>query len=281
MTTSLPIIASKPFSDYLYVALLSCARYLNVLMQKSQDKNASSILCYHSISNDGWRYATTISDFTSQIDYLSRKRKIVSLAEVIKSKNITNQISLTFDDGYEDFLINALPILNKYNVKGTLFILGTPETANRKALDNQKTFLSLTDIKIIKKLGWEIGFHTNTHTSLTNLTTEQLKKEIIEGKKNLEKKLGFKLRYFAYPMGEYSQKVINVVNEAGFEAAFSTNGGSVSTNNAQDMHIIDRVCLEGNLTFDQFKTLLTPTGLAFNKIFMNIIKIKAALSNIL
>ena len=270
----------KPLSKYLFDVLLVLAQIFNQLFSLKQN-SGSSVLCYHSISNDGWGFSTSIEDFYQQIKYLSKNKKIVTIDEIINKKRGENEISVTFDDGYKDFFTNALPILKRHNIRGTLFVLGTPHEANRNALGNNKILLSTADIKSIKKAGWEIGFHTNTHTSLTSLTTEQLKKEIIDGKKNLEKKLGFKLRYFAYPMGEYSPEVVEIVKQAGFEAAFSTNGGEVSINNASDMHIIDRVCLEGNLTLNQFKTLITPLGLLFNKSFINLLKVKVALTNVL
>lgn len=269
----------KLIGEIFYEFLLNILSKIRVLFQIKSIKQPL-ILCYHSISNDGWRYSTSASDFESQLHYLSKTKKIVSLEKVLKS-NIDGQIALTFDDGYKDFLTNALPILKKYNIKGTLFVLGTPDNANRKALDNNKNFLSIADIKIIKNLGWEIGFHTNTHTSLNKLTGKELEKEIIEGKKNLEKQLGFNLRYFAYPMGEYSNEVVQTVKKAGFDAAFSTNGGAVSIKNTSDMHIIDRVCLEGNLALEQFIALLTPLGLLFNKTFINTLKIKVAINKAL
>lgn len=268
-------ITKKSFGEYLYTWFLSAAKLLNtILFQKDKKNKLSYILCYHSISNDEWRFSTDLENFSAQMQYLSKTKKIVSLNYLLKNLTNSNQISLTFDDGYKDFLTNALPILNKYKITGTLFVLGTPEKANRKALDNNKQMLTINEIKQLKNQGWEIGFHTNTHTSLTSLTTEELKKEIIDGKKNLEKKLGFSLRYFAYPMGEYSDKVIQIVKEAGFEAGFSTNGGNVSLKNTSDIHIVDRICLEGKLNLKQFTSLLTPMGLLFNKIFFNMLKAK-------
>jgi peptidoglycan/xylan/chitin deacetylase (PgdA/CDA1 family) len=139
--------------------------------------------------------------------------------------------------------------------------------------------LTIEQIKKIKNdEGWEIGFHTNTHTNLNKLNDAKLKKEIIEGKRNLEKKLGFKIRYFAYPMGEYSDKVINIVKKAGFEAAFTTDGGAFSLKNEKDRFTIDRVCLEGRLSFNQFKALLSSVGLYLTNAFVRAIKIKSKLN---
>lgn len=231
------------------------------------------ILCYHSISADGWRFATTPEEFKKQMRFIS-KRTPISLSEVF-NKGVKNGIVVTFDDGYEDFLINALPILKKYNIPATMFVLGNPEKANHSELQNTKKMLSTSQIKSLHKQGVEIGFHTATHSDMRKMSDAELEYEIKTSKENLEKKLGFKLRYFAYPRGIYDKRIITTVKEAGFEKAFTVNGGTVWKNS--DDFLINRISIEGTVTFNQFIAMISPLGILFETFYMGVLKLKEAI----
>ncbi len=257
-------------SERIYGFALNLIDLINGLL-RINNLSWGIILCYHSISNDSWRYSTQIKNFETQLKYLKKNHRIVSLDDLLKKSRLNNNISLTFDDGYKDFINNALPLLNKYGVKGTLFVLGEPVNANREELDNNKELMSFDEIKKIKKMGWEVGFHTDTHADLTKLTESQLTREVIKGKQKLEQKLGFRLRFFAYPKGEYDKKVLQVVKKAGFEAAFTTSGG---TADVKDVFSVDRICMERTVDFDQFKALISMLGTHFNKLYVSSVQLK-------
>ncbi|MGL5058070.1 MAG: polysaccharide deacetylase family protein, partial [Fusobacteriaceae bacterium] len=72
----------------------------------------------------------------------------------------------------------------------------------------------------------EIGGHTYTHPSLPKLSLQDKKIEIIKSKAATEKKYGIKLISFAYPYGHLDKESIEVVKEAGYEFAVSTDTGT-------------------------------------------------------
>ena len=171
---------------------------------KKTGSNYSTILCYHSVADSGWRFSTKITDFHEQLEYINKNFSIVPLEDILSGRQSGPGIALTFDDGYADIYKNVLPVLKKYGIKATVFVLGERNNPNRKELDNKLPLLTLNQIKELHSLGWEIGYHTNTHSHLAKLSDSELQREIISSKKNLEKTLGFKIRYFAYPKGIYS-----------------------------------------------------------------------------
>ena len=77
---------------------------------------------YHSISDDESNLSVSVNNFERQIHYLYtsgfRTVQFNSINEKIKKPLI-----ITFDDGYKDNLINALPILKKYNFTSICFVV--------------------------------------------------------------------------------------------------------------------------------------------------------------
>lgn len=265
----------KTLYEYINIAVLnSIGHIINVFPALRKDNN-SYILCYHSVSDSGWRFSTGINEFEEQIAYLSEHYTIRSLSEILEGKQ---GVCITFDDGYEDLYTNALPILKKYRVNATVFIIGDTQNADRGYLQNELPLLKLNQIHGLKANDWELGFHSQTHKNLVEMSAEELVKEIAIGKTETEKKLGEPLDYFAYPLGLFNKKVVNITKEAGFKAAFSVNGGKVHLTNKFE---IDRVPVEGYLTIHQFAAIMSPLGLFIGKQFMKILQLKESIISLL
>ena len=237
--------------------------------------NKAVVLCYHSISNEKWRFSVTSKVFADHINLLKKNFEIIPLASLGK-KMLSNkklQVALTFDDGYEDNLQNAAPILKKYELPATIFVIGELLHANRFELDNTLSLLSAKQVNQLHgKYGWNIGFHTKSHANLANLTDTELEKEILLGKKKKEKKLAISLHAFAYPKGYFNTKISGLVKRAGFHTAF-TVAGTVA--NFRTPFQISRLNIEGKLSATQLETLLTPTGIVFHYVLTQLIQLKA------
>jgi len=132
------------------------------------------------------------------------------------------KIVLTFDDGYKDFYTNALPLLKKYNVKATIYII-----SNYIGKDDYLTAFELQEIVKTKLI--EIGAHTLDHKSLKSIKEDEIKKQILESKKNLEKEFGLPIETFAYPYGDYNQKVMQIAKDSEFIAAVAIDRVSALT----------------------------------------------------
>lgn len=256
-----------PISSRINNKLLAILGIITTLGENSP----SSVLCYHSISNGKWEYSLSPKLFESQIRYLIIKHKVVSLKKLIGACG-NNMIAITFDDGYEDVYNFALPILSKYNLSACVFIIGDKDKVNRNQLRTSKKLLNIKQIKRLKKLGWEIGYHSETHEDLVNLDKKKLEREIIDGKKKLEKQLREKIKYFAYPHGKYSNRIIDVVKKAGFDAAFTIDGGAISK--SLFPYKFNRVTVDRYLEIENFRILLTKWGLLYNAFHTQLLKVK-------
>jgi peptidoglycan/xylan/chitin deacetylase (PgdA/CDA1 family) len=257
-------------------------KYLLILVKKiNQNRYISSgklnaILCYHSVENDDWDFSVDKKVFEQQIKLLNKKYSVVTLSELLKSKNSENKIAITFDDGYQNLYKNALPILKKYRIKPTVFIIGNTKDANRYELENNKKLLTREQIKKLKLLGWEFGYHTETHSNLLLFNKEGLTNEIITSKNAVEKELGFKIKYFAYPMGDYNQEIVTVVQKGKYKSAFTINSGSFNHKGNHLKHT--RIQIDRQLSLEQFETLITPLGIVIDKYITLIVRLKDKIS---
>lgn len=90
--------------------------------------------------------------------------------------------------------------------------------------------------------GIDIGAHTVSHPILTSLDDESVRAEIIGGKNELESILGKPIRLFAYPNGkkgkDYNASHVQMVREAGYDAAFTTEVGAITR--SQDRYQLPR-----------------------------------------
>jgi peptidoglycan/xylan/chitin deacetylase (PgdA/CDA1 family) len=96
----------------------------------------------------------------------------------------------------------------------------------------QELMLTPAMVAALDQDGIEIGAHTVTHPILTSLDDESARVEIRAGKEQLEEIIGKPVRLFAYPNGkagkDFDQRHMQMVREAGFEAAFTTAVGPVT-----------------------------------------------------
>ncbi len=156
--------------------------------------NAKNATVYHLINTVGW----LITD-----DY--------SLKKTPSPAGFSSPvITLSFDDGWEDNVDTALPILKNYGFKATYFFATTflensPATGPINVSGPEA-------VKYIAGQGHEIGSHSVTHPDLTTLNATDLNYELTHSKEYLESIVGAgNVRNFATPFGAYNDTVINAI----------------------------------------------------------------------
>lgn len=226
------------------------------------------ILCYHSISDDAWRYGVSKEVFQKQINYLLRHYSVINLDDLAlylqgKKELKAPAFVITFDDGYQDIL-GVRDFIKQLNIKPALFVLSDRKAANRKELGTKRPFLSTEQISSLKKDGWVIGCHSATHAYFKDMSLERLDREIVTSKKSLEKELGFPIRYFAYPKGVYTQDVLDTLERAKYTMALTMDDNTLNVKSNALM--IPRIGVDRTHTFAEFKAIFFLSAIFFRKL---------------
>jgi peptidoglycan/xylan/chitin deacetylase (PgdA/CDA1 family) len=204
-------------------------------------RSRARILVYHSISNDPLNpFSVSPEDFEEQVRFLSREYNVISLEELVacirnEQKEIpTDSVVVTLDDGFRDNYIHAYPILKKYGVPATIFVItdrlesdGAPRPESGAQASG--SYLSWDQVVEMSKIGISIGSHTLTHACLTGVTLEKARREIVESKACLEQRLGKPVRLFAYPGGrvcDFNQDIKEIVTESGYSCVCTGLNGT-------------------------------------------------------
>ncbi|MBI3911291.1 MAG: polysaccharide deacetylase family protein, partial [Armatimonadetes bacterium] len=128
--------------------------------------------------------------------------------------------ALTLDDGYGCAFTRAFPILRRYGLDGTLFLVtSTVGTAGHVAWDEARLMLAQ---------GMDFGSHAVRHCDLTALPTPELDAELALSKADLERELATPIRQIAYPAGRYDERVKEHARQAGYLAGWKKGGGWVT-----------------------------------------------------
>lgn len=229
------------------MTLLLFSRFQKVIYSPLQSKNSLlnritkplvakttvrvPVLLYHYVEivkdkNDTIRHSLNLTPQTleSQITTLQSAGyhfiTASDLANVLDSKMALPEkpIILTFDDGYNDFYTDVLPILKKYQVHATAYIV--PGFLNGPNSITSSQLIEATSSGLV-----DIGAHTMHHTFLKGRDVATIDNEIRQSKLKLENDYHIKVSTFAYPYGAYDANASSLVKKSGFSLAFATMPG--------------------------------------------------------
>ena len=115
-------------------------------------------------------------------------------------------VTTSWDDGHK-LDSKIVEMLECYNLKGTFYIPLRFNGMNKK--------LSKKDIKSISEIQ-EVGAHTVTHPSLIKISSQKAYDEILKSKEKLKKISKKKVECFAYPFGDFNERIKSIVKDCGF-----------------------------------------------------------------
>jgi peptidoglycan/xylan/chitin deacetylase (PgdA/CDA1 family) len=184
-----------------------------------------SVLVYHTISNRAEALPGDIDitpeNFEKQLRWLSRWRSVARLQHTLRSPFGNRLIALTFDDGFRDNLIVALPLLEKFQLPMTLFVtpgfLDTDDYLSKAELHEMSKHPLVT-----------IGAHGLLHRHFSRLSYEEAKYELIESKLILEDITSNRIEFMAWPFGDCEPWLEQLSAECGYRASWSVWKGSNS-----------------------------------------------------
>jgi peptidoglycan/xylan/chitin deacetylase (PgdA/CDA1 family) len=152
-------------------------------------------------------------------------------------------VGITFDDGYQNNLINAAPVLKKYNFSATCYIvsesIGSSNTWDLGKKITQSPLMSENEIYEWLNLGMDIGAHTRTHVDLTSISKRKAQMEINDCKIELENSFNLQVTDFCYPFGRFNELVCNMAKDSGYLSATTMQRGRA--NSQSNRYMLPRI----------------------------------------
>jgi peptidoglycan/xylan/chitin deacetylase (PgdA/CDA1 family) len=216
------------------------------------------IAMYHSVQPvvpEGNRLIVSTKVFNRQMQFLKKNKYAVLPLEqaavlIAQKKKIPSRaVVLTFDDGNIDNYTYAFPVLKKYGLPATIFLvvndIGKPDKLNWDQIKEMQGSGLIT-----------FGSHSMSHPFLECIIDPtELTKEILGSKQALEISLARPVLTFSYPCGRLNKQVRQKAVEAGYKAAVVTNPGKSIAND--DVFALKRLRISenaGNLFVFWFET---------------------------
>ncbi|MEO7910578.1 MAG: polysaccharide deacetylase family protein [Roseiflexaceae bacterium] len=212
-----------------------------------------TILMYHYIRSVdqgsdplGYDLSVTRDDFSNQIAWLHEQGYIgVRMDGITRCLRDaapcpSKAIALTFDDGYADAYTDALPVLKRYGLVATFYIVTN--------FIGQPGYMTWEQVAELRDAGMEIGAHTVSHPDLTLLDWETAGVEIAQSKIELDRHLGINVTSFCYPTGLYNAGIEEQVRASGYLNATTTRWD----NDTSDIMALPRRRISGGTALDGF-----------------------------
>ena len=186
--------------------------------------------------------------FEQLIKLLVKKNSIfcfVSELDQYIQKN--NVVALTFDDGFLDNYEYAYPILQKYQIKATIYLA-------TRIKDIEK--LNTEQISEMNNSGLiEFGAHTQHHVNLLRLNDQEAYQEILSSKQDIESMVG-KCLSFAYPFGRFNAQHQKMIQSIGFKNAVSTRK-KIEPYTEKNQYTLPRISTHGAMNSLQMRIALS------------------------
>ncbi len=229
------------------------------------------ILMYHEIAartNTTSRLAVAPSTFAEQLTFLHdegyRTLTAADLWQALSSPDHElpdNPVVLTFDDGYEDFHSQALPVLTRFGFTATVFTTtgwiqdaGRPPTVPRPG-----RMLSWSQVVEVADSGIEVAAHSHQHPKLDQIPPDQLREELTVSRAQLEDKLGSPVPGLAYPFGYSNAKVREAARGVGYTYACAVRNELL--NEASDPMALPRLTVRQSTSMRTFSELVRGTNI--------------------
>ncbi|MFJ2156919.1 polysaccharide deacetylase family protein [Streptomyces sp. NPDC087856] len=195
------------------------------------------VAMYHSVgdcSDDPYRITVSPDRLAQQLSWLrGRGLRGVSMTDLLAARargEGQGLVGLTFDDGYADFVDNALPLLARWGCGATLFVL-PGRLGGDNAWDPQgprKPLLTADGIRQAAAGGVEIGSHGLTHVDLTQADDDTLHAEVAESRSRLRQLTNSPVDGFCYPYGTIDARAMDAVRAAGYAYACAIDPGDLN-----------------------------------------------------
>lgn len=187
-----------------------------------------------------------VSAFENQMKYLADNNYYFpSWSEVEEYVNgtktlPTKSVVITIDDGDESFIKYAIPIIEKYKVKATSFVV-TSWNGNWLPKSYKSTYLDFqSHSHDMHRAG------DNGKGRFVNLSYKEALKDVTNSKNIIGN-----CTVFCYPFGHYNDNAIKILKDAGYKLAFTTQAGRVYP--GQNKFALPRVRMSRGISMKAFE----------------------------
>jgi peptidoglycan/xylan/chitin deacetylase (PgdA/CDA1 family) len=166
--------------------------------------------------------------FERQMDDLLRFAEPTTAARRSPLGSEKRYAVVTFDDAYQNILVNALPALKTRRIPAAVFVvpdmLGrTPSLSDPSTVSaDERKVMSVEDLQSLLSDWVTIGSHSLTHPHLTTLSLKEAAHELTESRRVLEEIVQRPVQLFCFPYGECSEELFRICREAGYERVFTS-----------------------------------------------------------
>ena len=148
------------------------------------------------------------------------------LEPYLRGEKTGKVVGITFDDGYQNNLIHALPALVKQGFSSTCYavsgLLGKTNVWDAAIGIAQTPLMNEAEVRQWVAARQEIGSHTRQHVNLLATDNAGCREEMALGKMELESVIGRRVHHFCYPYGQYGPSHVAMARDAGFVTATTT-----------------------------------------------------------
>lgn len=264
-----------------------------------RQNNAIAILEYHNITSDpGMIDAWTVSerDFNDQMSFLNQNCNVVPLRTLLEDIRNGNPIpehtvAVTFDDGYQSNLLLAYPILEKYRIPATIFVV-TKYAQNGTGGE----YISLTwaELKKMSESG-QIAVESHTHdlhhrvpnskgqlqaAGLTRIVTggiteteeqynQRIESDLLLSRQEIKDQLGMDTNILSWPYGACNKSGNALAKQAGFTYMIGPVG---YTYPSADIETVGRIVVPGGADIQAFDRLINRGKVNYRQAFPLVLK---------
>lgn len=245
------ILTSVVFAFVLSTGLTSNAA--DTAAEKASVVTKVPVLMYHSVKEKPKNeYEMNTATFERQIKYLAANGytslSIDQYYSMINGEMMVPKkpVLITFDDGASDNYTKAFPILKKYKLKATYFVVAN-------WLDT-KGYLTSYQVNKLAKNNIDIECHGLNHERLSQFSSDEQYKIVYAAREKISKISGKEVNYYAFPYGDLNLDAMMNLYNMDFKMGLSSISG-ISSNN-DNRYCMKRIYISGYDSFTVFKNKL-------------------------
>ena len=178
------------------------------------------ILYYHAVPDE------LRARFAAQMDDVKRYAKPIYADNNHSLEPGNRYVAVTFEDGYQNVVDNAVPELAKREIPCTIFIvtdaLGRVPNWIGYSPALGGPIVSEENLKRLPSDLVKIGSHTLTHPILSRLTEAAARKEIVASRARLHDILKQEVDLLSFPYGAFNENIVQMSRQAGYRRVFTT-----------------------------------------------------------